>query len=205
MDMVTLKLHQRPGGRTAKVRCAALVAARQLFVPGQPLPTMAEIADRAEINKTSLYRNWGSVERLIHEAVQEQPYKGSPVPDTGEHRQDLISFAREYHAFFDSPEQQVYAGMLLDLPDDIKQLYWKSRYQAIACIFERAVERGHIQKKADWSGYIDLLVGPLYFYRYAKGEKVSLNRLLEIVEMICTDLKGKIGQSIDHDKLDGRV
>ena len=183
------RIQRRTGGRSARIRCDALVAAQQLLQPGQPLPTMAEIADKAGVDKTSLYRRWGKLEALLHDAVHEQPYRGVPVPNTGKLRGDLTKFARAYYKAGKSNTQRTYADLLMNLTDEMKQEYWRSRYREIIGMFEHAVERGEIEPRKDWSTYVDLLFASWYFYRYARGETLPFTRVLQVVEIICAELR----------------
>ena len=74
---------KRPGGRSALVRASIFRAAQELFTPGEPLPTLAQIALRAGVQKTTVYRRWPTVEALLHEALADRPRRAIPVPDTG--------------------------------------------------------------------------------------------------------------------------
>ena len=174
---------KRMGGRSERVRCAALAAARELLKPGAPLPTMSAIAAKACVDRTSLYRRWGKVEALLHEAVNGTAYKGPAVPDTGSLRQDLMTLASDTHAFLSSKKQRHLVTMLFDLPTELKQEYWHKRYVDLEAIFERAFKRGEIKTRADWVPYIDLILAPWYFYHWAKGEPLPLKTLLHLVDM----------------------
>jgi len=188
MPTARKKVYRRPGGRSERIRCAVLTAARELMSPGQSLPAMADIAQRAGVDKTSLYRRWGNVETLVHEALGVQPFKGVAVPDKGSLRQDLVAFVTETHHFLSSPEQNILVESLLGLPSDLKQEYWRNRYRELSRLFDCAVKRGEVRKRDDWTLYIDLLNAPWYYYRWAKGDNIPLATLLSIVTMICSDL-----------------
>ena len=75
------------------MRDAVFAAAIDLYDPGQPVPSMADIASRAGVQKTTLYRRWGDAEALLHEAVACQPREAIPVPDTGSLHGDLCELA----------------------------------------------------------------------------------------------------------------
>lgn len=57
------------------------------------LPSMAEIAARAEVNPTSLYRRWGTVSELVTQVAIERAMRDFPIPDTGSLKGDLTGWA----------------------------------------------------------------------------------------------------------------
>src|SRR4029453_17126372 len=80
---------RRPGGRSARVRSAVLGATLALLAErgfdGLELP---EVAVRAGVNASTVYRRWGSKTRLVGEALLERARPLSPTPDTGALRTD---------------------------------------------------------------------------------------------------------------------
>jgi AcrR family transcriptional regulator len=84
----------RPGGRSSRVKDAVFAAVEALLLasPGD-LPSMADIAKRAKVNPTSLYRRWGDVRQLAGEVAVNRLMRDHPVPDTGSVRGDLIAWA----------------------------------------------------------------------------------------------------------------
>src|SRR6266542_6402050 len=81
----------RPGGRAARVRVAQLQATIELlWAGGFEALEVPEIARRAGVHASTIYRRWGSKSRLVGEAVLERGGPLSPTPDTGTLRGDLI-------------------------------------------------------------------------------------------------------------------
>lgn len=84
----------RPGGRSALVKTAVFDATEALLAENpHSLPSMAEIAARAGVNPTSLYRRWGSVSALVSDVAIERVMRDFPVPDTGSLKGDLTGWA----------------------------------------------------------------------------------------------------------------
>lgn len=179
---------RRPGGRTAEVRAAVFAAARALFTPGAPLPTMAQIAERAGVQKTTLYRNWARVEQLIYEAQIAVPQAAIPIPNSGSLRGDLRALARTAHAWMSSPEGRSLLTMMLQLPDEAKRDYWRNRHALLRTVFERAVARGEIAARDDWDLFIDMQSALFYFYLWAKGEVVPLAQVYAAVDVLLVAL-----------------
>ena len=87
-------IRRRTGGRSARVRSAVHKAVSDLLVESDPESiTVAEVAERAGVNPTSIYRRWGTLPALIVEVETERLQVTSPIPDTGTLRGDLLAYA----------------------------------------------------------------------------------------------------------------
>ena len=85
----------RPGGRTARTRAAVVAAAYGLLAERDAGEiSMTDIAARAGVAATSLYRRWGDVRTLLTEVAVERLTRESPLPDTGSIEGDLRRWAR---------------------------------------------------------------------------------------------------------------
>src|SRR6266436_855815 len=74
----------RPGGRSARNKAAVFEAAAALLVErGHEAVTMTDIAERAGMAATSLYRRWGDVRALIMEVAVEKLMRSDPVSGSG--------------------------------------------------------------------------------------------------------------------------
>src|SRR5258708_36420699 len=86
---------RRPGGSSARNKAAVLEATAALLAErGHEAVTMTDIAERAGMAATSLYRRWGDVRALIMEVAVEKLMRERPLPDTGSLRGDLLAWAR---------------------------------------------------------------------------------------------------------------
>lgn len=75
---------------------------------------MGEVASRAAVNKTTIYRRWPSREVLVTAVVDRMraPLKQSPLPDTGTLESDLVqAFARRF-TFGRKTEGRAWARLL---------------------------------------------------------------------------------------------
>ena len=85
----------RPGGRSARVRAGVLAAARELVAEqGYEPVSIEQIAARAGVHKTTVYRRWPTKARLVMDAVEDMSAERVPVPDTGALASDLRRFSR---------------------------------------------------------------------------------------------------------------
>src|SRR6266704_1038992 len=78
----------RPGGRSARNKAAVFeAAAARLAEQGHEAVTMTDIAERAGMAATSLYRRWGDVRALMMEVAVEKLMRERPPPDRNQPRE----------------------------------------------------------------------------------------------------------------------
>src|ERR1700689_682516 len=88
------EVRHRPGGRSARIRQSVIEATMAVLRDrGWDRFSIAEVASRAGVHETSIYRRWGTRERLATDALPAPGAKALPVPDTGSLRGDLAGFA----------------------------------------------------------------------------------------------------------------
>jgi AcrR family transcriptional regulator len=149
------------------VRAAVLEATLALLREEGDEFGIPQVAARAGVHETSIYRRWGSREALIVDAVRTHVGDEIPVPDTGSLRGDLVSFLGAGIAFLSSPlGAQLVRATAPASPAtamDARGAYWSHRMEEIGAMFERAATRGEIAETADRSLAVELLLAPLYF------------------------------------------
>jgi AcrR family transcriptional regulator len=159
----------RPGGRSARVRAAVIEALLgELAEHGLAGTTMEGVARRAGVNKTTLYRRWGSKEDLVLDALLEIGERRVPIPDTGSLRDDLLTVAREIVASVSTPEADaVVRAAAADPGPDSKLVasvrqFWAVRFGLLGTMVERAIERGELPADTDPKLLIEGLLGGIY-------------------------------------------
>lgn len=168
--MTNTEVRPRPGGRSARIRRAVYDAALSALENRQAHQvTIPEIAARAEVHPTSIYRRWGTVERLLVEAVLEQSEQHLPIPDTGQLRADLIQFVEELIRFADNPHAAaLLRSMAATTEDDpemeaIRLQFWESRMATASAMVTRAIARGEVANTTDARCLLELLIAPIHF------------------------------------------
>jgi AcrR family transcriptional regulator len=159
----------RPGGRSARVRAAVIEGLLgELAEHGLGGTTMEGVARRAGVNKTTLYRRWGSKEELVLDALLELGERRVPIPDTGSLRDDLVTVAREIVASVSTPEADaVVRAAAADPGPDSKLVaavrqFWSVRFGLLGTMVERAIERGELPADTDPKPLIEGLLGGIY-------------------------------------------
>ncbi|MFC9156959.1 TetR/AcrR family transcriptional regulator [Streptomyces bauhiniae] len=159
----------RPGGRSGRVRRAVHDAGLELLEQrGIRDLTVPEIAARAGVHATSIYRRWGSVERIVVEALLERSEERLPVPDTGTLLEDLTRFATEVIAYARDPMAATLMRTMAATADDpsLEQArleFWESRVAAAGVMVSRAVARGEIPADTDAARVLETLIAPIHF------------------------------------------
>jgi AcrR family transcriptional regulator len=152
--------------------------------------TMEGVARRAGVNKTTLYRRWGSKEELILDALLELGERRVPIPDTGSLHDDLLTVAREIVASVSTPEADAVVRAGAAEPGDDSKLvaavreFWAVRYGLLGQIVTRAVERGELPAGTDPRPIIDGLLGGIYLRLLVTREPLGDDVLVGLADWL---------------------
>ena|SRR5215203_1958410 len=177
--MIDLAVH-RPGGRTARIRAAALEATVSALIEhGYDGLTMERIADRAGVNKTTLYRRWGSRTGLVVDAVESYAAAQADVPDTGDIDEDLRRWARSIYTMLTGTVSGALVRAIFSAGDtaELRQLrrrFWLSRVVLVRPLVERAIIRGQLPPGTDTDEVIRHVGAPLYYRLLVLAEPLSV-------------------------------
>lgn len=181
---------RRLGGRSARVRAAVFEATLQVLQErGYELTSIAEIAGRAGVHETSIYRRWGTKAALLVESVLARTEEVIRVPDTGTLRSDLVQLLQELRTFFQSPLGAAIMQLLVSTAGDpemtsARQIYWSRRFAMVKVIFERAVQRGEMVASVDPQLLTEILIGPLYVRLLLTNEPLHKDLPEQIVDLV---------------------
>ncbi|GAA4551714.1 TetR-like C-terminal domain-containing protein [Amycolatopsis samaneae] len=96
---------RRPGGRTARVRHRILEAAAALIArEGIGGLRYEQVAELAQVNKMSVYRNWPDRTTLVADALTTFGTDAAPLHDSGDLDADLVDFLEALAATTASPQ-----------------------------------------------------------------------------------------------------
>ncbi|MEE9413698.1 MAG: TetR/AcrR family transcriptional regulator [Acidimicrobiales bacterium] len=182
---------QRPGGRAARVRADVLQAAANLLSEvGYERLTVDEVASRAGVHKTTVYRRWPSKADLISESLRAQSAQAVPIPNTGTLLSDLQEFAREIVANIGGADGTrrsrsivAAAASSAELTTRLQEL-WAERLVLSSVIVERAIERGEVPAETDPNLIIETLIGPLWVRLLLTGEPIDDDLALRVAELV---------------------
>lgn len=182
---------QRPGGRAERVRRAVLGAASELLDEvGYDKMTVEDVANRAGVHKTTVYRRWQTKAALTADAVSLHSAESIPIPDTGSIAGDLQLLARQVVANIGSQggsqrsRSIVAAAATSDELTEAMHAFWAHRLGLSTRIVERAIERGDLPPDADANLIIEAVIGPLWLRLLLTGEPITETLADNIVELV---------------------
>jgi AcrR family transcriptional regulator len=193
---------QRPGGRAARVRADVLAAVSELLDEvGYDNLSVEDVAARADVHKTTVYRRWPSKPELVFDAVGVQSARAVPVPDTGTLLGDLKAFARAIVANIGTKggarrgRSIVAAAASSDQLADNMHAFWAERFAIANAIVERAIERNELAPEADPNLIIETLIGPLWVRLLLTDKPITNNLADRVAELVATGAMHARGQT----------
>lgn len=159
------EVRRRTGGRSARVVAAVHDAVNELVVQRNPNElTVAEIAERAGVNPTSIYRRWGTLEALILDVETARLQLNSPIPDTGTLRGDLLAFAGAAATDITRPGGLAFLQAVLGVREETdpqRSAPLRERGAQLQAMLDRARDRG--EPALGQTDIYDCILAPIYF------------------------------------------
>ena len=190
-----IQRRQRPGGRSARVRSAVLAATAELLVEGgYDLVEIPEVARRAGVHPTTIYRRWPTTAQLVGEALLERSKVLSPTPDTGSLEGDLTRLVSDGAGLIGSPAVRALFQVLLtgDTTPEIaaaRDRFWAAHLVEARGIVERAVARSEIPARTDPAALVDLVVGPALLRLLLMGQELPQTEIEVLVRRAIASLR----------------
>lgn len=170
----------RPGGRTARVRAAVLGAAADALVEhGFARLDLADVAGRAEVGRTTVYRRWGTAAGLVADLLTDMAEQSSPRVETGSLLEDLRANARLVQRTLADPRQgALFRAVIVAATCDARAAEALHRFYAIriaewAPCVEQAVQRAELPAGTDAAEVIRAVSAPLYYRLLISGDSVD--------------------------------
>ncbi|MEV4566138.1 TetR/AcrR family transcriptional regulator [Nonomuraea sp. NPDC049419] len=170
---------RRTGGRSLRVTRAVHQATLAILgEKGINGVSIEGVAARAGVNKTTIYRRWGTRAGLLADALVEGTGRQIPLPDTGTLRGDLVAFALRVRDALVAPGSgglmtALSAGGVHEELAEVGRRYWEGRLAAVRPLLERAVERKELAPHTDLDALIIRVVGPVWFSLFGPGREAD--------------------------------
>lgn len=178
---------QRAGGRSEQVRLAVGRAVHDLLAEGRFPFTTVEVAERAQVNRRTVYRWWPTQDLLLAEALHLH-VRQIEVPDTGSWPEDLRLFAHRVAAFAADPvDVSITRIMASGLHPDFNaavESYWAPVMAGWQEMLARAVQRGDASGHHRADTVVNALVSPLFLAPLTLGAPAppdTVDRLVDLV------------------------
>ncbi|GAA4226510.1 TetR/AcrR family transcriptional regulator [Actinomadura meridiana] len=158
---------RRPGGRGARVGAAVHQAVTDLISErGYGKFSVGDVADRAGVADSSIYRRWGSLETLLTDVALTRLNARSPMPDTGSLAGDLRTYAATVAREITGPDGLALLRLAVALSSNGQQGLrarddlLAERARQLQSMLDRASERG--ENAPDASDVLDHVLAPMY-------------------------------------------
>jgi AcrR family transcriptional regulator len=183
-------VRRRPGGRSARIRAAVLQATAEVLAKrGYGRLSVDEVADRAGVHKTTIYRRWATKPDLVLDALLSRSDTVIELPDTGDLESDLLVFLRSVAANLASPlggglvVATVRTSAEAPEPASLRHRFWDERFERARARLERAKENGELPPDIDTALVVETLVSPIFFRTFVRGETVDDEFLRSLVRL----------------------
>ncbi len=166
----------------------------ELAEAGYSALSLERVARRAGVNKTSVYRRWGTRDSVLLDAILERASQSVPIPDTGSVRSDLLELARAIIANNSTPETQaVIRAFVAEAPRESAlaargREFWAARFVADRQIIQRGMDRGELPSDTNPDLVIEALLGPLYLRLLITAEPLDIAYAERVIDLLLAGL-----------------
>ena len=195
------KRQVRAGGRSARVVSSVLrAAARELARVGYAAFRIEDVAERAGVAKTTVYRRWPTKVDLVGAMIRGMGNLEAARPNTGSLRGDVRALYGRLVDMYASPERRAIAHALMSEGEDPEVLALTRKLRAEFLdvwreVFERGVARHELPASVDRLVLRDVLVAPVATRLIRHREPVDDAYLDAVLDLVLgTSVHGKLGR-----------
>jgi AcrR family transcriptional regulator len=175
---MAIKEGLRPGGRSARVQESIHSAVRDLLQEQErSTVTVPQIAARAGVTPSTIYRRWGDLSALLADVALARLRPDSEPANTGSLRGDVLAWAEQY---LDEMNSEPGRNMLRDVQCSTLPIYCTT---IIGGQLQTILDRYPDQPKPSVDRLINLVAAPTVFrilFSPAPLEVEELHRLIEM-------------------------
>jgi AcrR family transcriptional regulator len=176
------------GGSDAVVHAILSTTLEQLGRRGYAALSIDEVAQAAEVNKTTIYRRWPTKGELVIAAVVASREDQARFVPTGSLRDDLIALLRNKARAISTPRQRAISAAINTLDPSISaallQELRRRRYTVPRDVLESAVARGELPPETDTAFLNQLLLAPICYRSLVLRETMSDELIVQTVDTI---------------------
>lgn len=160
----------RPGGRSARVVAATHAAALEILgESGYEGLQLVDVAKRAQVHKTTIYRRWPTKAALVGDLLSQFTQLNVATPDSGSLHTDLELLLTDIASALADPairavlHAAVAVGELREEVRSTRAQFWDDRFGRSGAIVEKAADRGEIPPDTDARALLEMAASPIYF------------------------------------------
>lgn len=186
-----LSPRQRPGGRTADVTRRVHGAVLDLIVSGgEEKCTFQNVARRANVERSTLYRRYSNRWAMISEAFAATYADDLSFEPTGSFRGDLTCHLSRVARTLSSPlgRAMLAVAAVARLDPESREVagrFWQVRKKAQEPFVRAAIDRGELVTNVDLEELFAAADGPLYFRLLIIGRTIDQNWVERTVDQVC--------------------
>lgn len=153
-----------------------------------------DVADLAQVSKTTIYRRWPTKAALVVDVLSSLKATQVPIPATGDFEADLRSIVYDLYASLASTTLgRALPGLVSekvadpDLANAIENL-WKARQKLVAGVIRQGMKTGQTRADLDVQVVLELLAASAYYRLLLTGQPLDrrsatrhANALLELI------------------------
>lgn len=172
------------------VRAVIRATFEELAEVGYAALGIDDVARRAGVNKTTVYRRWPTKKDLVTAALLALPDEYFAMPNTGTIRGDLNEIACRVSRIFQAVEGRAmmrmlfFEGRLTELTRVEAHFAAKRESTGMPAILNRAVARGELPLGFDQQMLSDVLVGTIAFKALAEKKVLSKAFVSNLVDVV---------------------
>ena len=178
---------RRTGGRSEAVRASVAEAVLSILREGRSDFSVADVAERADVHRATVYRWWPAPTDLLREALTVHGARLT-IPDTGSWHGDVAVALERLATFLADPVELALTAAFAAARDEeanrIQAAYWQPIQEQLEQLVRRAAERGEIVD-ADPTSVALLLTGPVLTYTLAFRAVPPTGLLDDLTASIC--------------------
>lgn len=190
-----------PASASTQVRGERLIAKvveatlKELSDVGYRALSIEVVAERAGVNKTTIYRRWPTKAELVREALESIVDSVFTNPDEGSLRGDLVAFAKGLRDVTSTPQGRgIFRVMAAESENSELGEVMNQLRRTAMCIpekmLDRAVKRGEVPKGSDAQLVLSCVCAPILNWIQMDGLEVDDRRIEEVVTLV---LEGALG------------
>jgi AcrR family transcriptional regulator len=170
------------------------VVVRLLTEQGPEAVTMAGVAAAAGVHESSLYRQFGTREKLIYEAATRYSDEALPPQPAGDDiAEDLRATVRALIDYLNTPQGSalVRLSTLSVSPefDAERTAYWHDRFDKSAEVVRHGIATGQLRADTDPTLVVDALSGPVLARLALFHEVMPMENAMRLVDQVLLGIK----------------
>lgn len=182
--------HRRPGGRTAKTSKRVNDAVIELLIDGGiDACTFASVAERAGVERSTLYRRYGDRWAMMIDSIIGYARNEAAAVSLGSFRKDLAFLLDRMAEILATPLGPalwaVGAALRAGSAPEHKARFWDSRLTQVLPIVTAAKARGEIPDDVDPEELLTFAMGAVHFRMLVIGKRVDSKTVDQIVDDVC--------------------